>query len=381
MSLDEHARAGIKALEEKRYNDAVAAFEKAIALAPDRPDMNNALGMAYLHRGDAGNAVPWLEKAVALAEPYTAPEHQAMKLDFSMALATTFQLLDRTVEAKATLERIAATWPDQPNPKLQLGQLLVATGNIDEGVKVMREVRGKLDQEARMAIDALTGAIEAFLKTDEPATVFLEAHRDSYVEYFDGIAEVQVEQGWLAEAARMNPQADGSLKPVIPKGARPYAMSRVDLVDPKKGEVSSVYSDTEPMIVQVEGLEPLAGANVLLPWKGWPFEVQVSTRCPWHWLPITIQAVMPAPDFAKLVDDLIGEWYLAGYNGDFGTKDAGRFHYISDPEPLGDRAVSYTVDLGRASFESIQTLLKRLSVLHDRKPIQRVMFGLGRLAD
>jgi hypothetical protein len=76
MSLDEHARAGLRAIEEQRFDDAIKAFEAALAVAPERPDMNNALGMAYLHRGDVGNALPHLERAIALAEPYDQPQHQ-----------------------------------------------------------------------------------------------------------------------------------------------------------------------------------------------------------------------------------------------------------------------------------------------------------------
>ena len=53
-TLDELAQAGLTAINDGRYNDAIESFQQALALAPDRPDMNNALGMAYLHRGEAG---------------------------------------------------------------------------------------------------------------------------------------------------------------------------------------------------------------------------------------------------------------------------------------------------------------------------------------
>ena len=49
------------------------------------------------------------------------------------------------------------------------------------------------------------------------------------------------------------------------------------------------------------------------------------------------------------------------------------------PEALSDRAVSYTVDLGRARYEAVLTLLKRLTVLHDTHSIERVLFGYTRL--
>ena len=174
--------------------------------------------------------------------------------------------------------------------------------------------------------------------------------------------------------------ADGEPVAIVADGARPYALTRVDLVNPVDGTVSGVYSEQEPMIVAIEGLEPLAEAGIVFPWNDWPFDVGVCTRCPWHWLHITVQFASKV-DEAQLteLDGLFGDWYLAGYNGEFGDSDSGRFHYISDPEPLSERAVSYTVDLGRARYEAIPRLLQRLTVLHDKLPLERVNFGYSRL--
>ena len=176
----------------------------------------------------------------------------------------------------------------------------------------------------------------------------------------------------------------GDLAPVVADGARPYALTRVDLVNPEDNTVSGVYSEQEPMIVALQGLEPLAQVPVMLPWKGWAFDTWVCSRSPWHWLGVIVQFRAPAASEAALVDRVdepIGQWFLNGFNGDFGEKDRGYFHYIGDPEVLGDRAVGYAVDLGRASFDAIPALLNRLTVLHERHPIQRVLFGFGRLPD
>ncbi len=40
----------------------------------------------------------------------------------------------------------------------------------------------------------------------------------------------------------------------------------------------------------------------------------------------------------------------------------------------------YTVDLGRARFDAIGALRRRLDVLHARHPIARVVFGHARVA-
>lgn len=385
MSLDEHARAGQRAIEAQRYDDAIASFTQALELAPDRPDMNNALGMAYLHRGDAGNAIPYLERAVELAEPYEAPEHQPIKREMHMTLATAYQLMDEVPQARAQLERIIARWPDHLEARLQLGQLLLSTCQLDDGLQAYRDAADYLDKEQREAAEALVGSAEAFLASEHDADVFLQGHQESYVQYFDEVAAAQADAGWYAEAARMARGPDGEPTPIVAEGARPYALQRVDLVNPHDGTVSGVYSEQEPMVVALHGLEPLAQVPVMLPWKGgWPFEVWVCSRSPWHWLGITVQFREPADTAEALVervDELIGQWYLAGWNGEYGDADRGRFHYIGDPEPLGRSGVGYVVDLGRARFDAIPALLTRLAVLHERAPVKRVLFGFGRLPE
>ncbi|MCA9571364.1 MAG: tetratricopeptide repeat protein, partial [Myxococcales bacterium] len=315
-TLDELARQGIDAIQEKRFDDAIEAFTGALALDDTRPDMNNALGMAYLHRGDVGNAIPHLERAVALAEPFDAPEIQGMKRDFHVQLATSYQLMDKVDDAVRTLRGITRRWPSVPEPWLQLGGLLLSTGRIADGVSAYRDAAGVLTGDDRRAAEVLVEAIEAFVESEHPGSIFLEAHAESYKAYFDQVADAQAEHGWYAEAARMARGPDGTPVPIVADGARPYALTRVDLVNPADGTVSGVYSEQEPMIVAVQGLEPLAEAPIVFPWNDWPFEVGVCTRCPWHWLQIVVQFEAPGTDeeLVERIDELLGGWYLAGYN-------------------------------------------------------------------
>lgn len=382
-NIDERARAGLKAIEEKRFDDAIAAFRAVLELQPERPDINHALGMAHLHRGDAGNALPHLQAAVRLAEPYDLPQHQPIKRDFHLSLATTYQLLDQVEQARKTLETIIERWPDTVDARLQLGQLLLSSCRPTEGCAVYDDAMDWLDKDQRESARALVGTVRAFREAEHPSSVFLEAHGDSYRQYFDAIAKEKEAEGFYAEAARMSRGADGELRPVLPDGARPYALVRVDLVNPADGTVSGVYSEEDPMIVAIEGLEPLAQVPVVLPWEGYPFEVWVSSRCPWHWLSIVIQLRDPMHSSALIerIDDTIGGWYLSGYNGEYGSGEQGRFHYITDPDPVGDRSLAYTVDLGRSSFAAVESLLRRIAVLHERNPVARVLFGEGRLPE
>jgi tetratricopeptide (TPR) repeat protein len=380
--LDTHAKAGISAINEGRIEDAITSFQQALALDPARPDLNNSLGMAYLHRGDAGNAVGFFEKAVALAEPFPDSEHAEMKRHFMSGLASAYQLLDRVDDAGRVFETMLDRWPDDHETLFQQAVLLLGSCRLIVGIEALRAAAERMTAEHRELADALVGSIEAFIDSEHSGDIFLRGHQESYKNYFDEISAEQVEQGWYAEAARMAKGEDGEFMPILAEGARPYAMSRVDLVNPKDGTIAGVYSEEEPMIVALNGLEPLAQAPIVFPWEaGYPFEIWVGSQCPWHWLTIQIQFVESETESALIerIDDVVGGWYLNGYNGEYGEKDSGRFHFISDPEVVGERAVTYTVDLGRARFDAIPSLLNALTVLHEKHRIQRALFGQGRL--
>ena len=109
----------------------------------------------------------------------------------------------------------------------------------------------------------------------------------------------------------------------------------------------------------------------------------VSSRCPWHWLGVVVQFRERTSEVDRIacIDEVIGAWYLAGYNGEFGDEGSGRFHYVTDPEPIGTRSVAYIVDLGRSRLDAIRDLLRRLAELHARHPLRRVLFGEGRLPE
>ncbi|MEN0064424.1 MAG: tetratricopeptide repeat protein [Myxococcota bacterium] len=384
MSLEETATRGIAAIEGGRFDEAVVAFRDALAIAPDRPDLNHALGMAHLHRGEVGEAVVYFEKAVRLSEPFDAPEHEALKQDFYLTLATAYQLLNRIPDAAATLSKATEIWPEWIQPRLQLSQVYLSSCRVDEGRETLRGLLPSMGEAHRPAAEALLGALEAYDASGEGADVFLRAHAESYRDYFDEVVEEQRGEGYLAEAARMVRGADGEPVAAVAEGARPYALARVDLVHAETQEVAAIYTEEEPMIVEVNGLGPLAQTPVPLRWETeHGFEVWVSTRCPWHWLPIAVQFATETDPKARIeaVDAVIGPWYLAGYNGDFGEATSGRFHYVTDPEPLGRFGVGYHVDLGRARFDAVVELLAKLATLGRTNPIRRVLFGEGRLPE
>jgi tetratricopeptide (TPR) repeat protein len=378
--LDRLARAGIAAINERCYDEAITSFQAALALDPDRPDLNNALGMAFLHRGEVGGALPYLRRAVAAAGAFDPVEHREMRVHFVLGLVSALQQADLVGEARAALRDALTVWPDEPELRFAQGQVAFSCGLLEEGRAAWRGVQSALGADQRAAVEATLGSLDALLDSEHGGEIFLQAHQAEYVAWFDEVAGQQEAAGWYAEAARMA-RRNGEVVPILAEGARPWALSRVDLVNPATGEVASVYSEAEPMIAAVEGLEVLAQVPLVVPWRGWPFAVGVGTQCPWHQLSVIIdlQDPLSEEERAQLADDLIGPWYLDGYNGAFGTATGGRFHFVSDPEPLGPSGFSFQVDLGRARFEAIEALLRRLVVQHDRRPVRQVLLGRGRL--
>jgi tetratricopeptide (TPR) repeat protein len=385
-TLDTYARAGIEAVNQRKLDVAIENFQKALAFDPDRPDLNNALGMAYLNRGEAVSALPHLLAASRLAEPYDGPEHQDMRKHFETGLATCLLVLDRVRDAVAVLERAAARWPDDLQVRTQHASALVSSCLVDEGRRAYAAIADdeRFEDEIREAADAIAGAIEAVVDDEEiDGAVFLKGHAEAYRTFFGEHAHQLVAEGWYAEAARLVRGADGQPQPLIAEGARPWAVERVDIVNPSTGEAAKVGDEKDPHIIAVNGLEPLAQLPVTLPYKGWPFDVWVCSRSPWHWLGVTIQFADERPEAERdaLTDEIVGSWYLDGYNGSFGESDMGRFHYATNPEFIGSASIAWMFDLGRASFDAIPDLLGRLAVLHERAPIRRVLFGQGRLPD
>lgn len=169
---------------------------------------------------------------------------------------------------------------------------------------------------------------------------------------------------------------DGRPVPLVAEGAPPWATSRVDLVHRQTQEVITVGSAVEPVIVELDGLERLARVPVpLRAPDDHPFELWISTRCPWHALPLSVQ--LDDADRVTVVEAALEPWYRAGYGGAFGSAARGRFHHVAGPMAIGEGGVRVVVDLGRAGDEAIADVLDRLAKLD--APITRVLIGEGRL--
>jgi tetratricopeptide (TPR) repeat protein len=375
------AERALQALSGDDPREARKLLMEAVQAAPDRPDLLNALGVVQLQLGEPELGKPLIEQAVLvateqLADPKRRDQAEQMIEGFLLGLAAASEDLDQPDEAEAAYRRVLEANPGQPRARQGHAHLLFAWGRLDEGrAELARYVDEDRDEDPYIdSAEAFLSQVERFVKDDIHPRELLVAHRGSYCEMFDHYASEQEKLGWIAEAARMKRAPDGQIVPMIPEGARPYAAVRVDLVNPRTSEIGQVGD--QPMVVALAEYQALARAPVQFAWRNLSFDLRISTQSPWDQLPV--QVLFEHPGALDELDAVIGDWYAAGWNGAFGSRDAGRFHYVSDPEVRrAGRAVVYHVDMGRASLDSVDDLIRRLTVLNERRRITRVLVGRG----
>lgn len=381
------AESALHALGRDDPRKARELLMEAIAAAPDRADLVHALGVVQLQLGEPDLGLPLIEQSIAMAQELAARdaagrEKAAEMLEgFTLSLAAAHEDLDHPAEAEAAYRQILTRAPNQPRAQHQLALLLLAWGRMDEGLAVLEAyVQADLDEpDSVRGLKALLTEIRLYTARKLHPKNFLEAHRESYTQMFNDYLAGPA-KGWMAEPARMKRAPDGRPAPIIPEGARPYAGVRVDLVNLETGQVGQVGD--QPMVVQLADFPALAQAPVQFRWEHLEFDVRVSTQCPWDQLPIHLlfRDGPGASGALDAADEVIGAWYVAGFDGAFGTPEGHRFHDISYPAAVrGFLGVTYDVDMGRSELRAIDDLVQRLSHLHARHPIERVIFGRGYL--
>ena len=383
-NAEQLAEVAFKKLAEGDPREARKILMQAAELAPERPDILNALGVCQLQLGESHLALPLFAEAVSRADmlviqrPAERDQLEAMRDGIRLSLAAAHEDLDQPDEAESAYRQVLSDTPGQPRARQGLAHLLLARGELRTGVQQLRTyVEEDRDENPFLeGAKAFADDVERFQKEDIDPGEIIVAHREAYCEMFDSYAGEQAKLGWIAEAGRMRRGPTGQPVPIIPDGARPYAAVRVDLVNPQTSEIGQVGD--QPYVVALAEYQSLARAPVAFPLRGYPFDVRISTQTPWDQLPIQLHfALDGALDAADLV---VGDWYTAGFNGTYGTADGHRFHYISDPEAKRNfRAVTYDVDMGRSKIEAVHDLLRRLTVLHDAHPLVRVHVGRGYL--
>jgi Flp pilus assembly protein TadD len=126
-----------------RFDEAIAAFESGLALAPDAAVLRIGLGYIYLRRNDRGKA-----RGSFLQARTAAPERRDAVVGLARVMA-----LDGEHAAAADLYRIAlASRPEDAVIPIELGKCLLEMGQRDAGEAILRAgARG----DARLAGPAI----------------------------------------------------------------------------------------------------------------------------------------------------------------------------------------------------------------------------------
>ncbi|MED5371514.1 MAG: tetratricopeptide repeat protein [Myxococcota bacterium] len=377
MSADTFSQLALQALKSNEPEKAVAYFEQALEHAErPRPDILHSMGVVLLQLGEPEKARPLMQQALEQAWKVNAePE---LLLQCALGLAAASEDSDHVGEALAAYEQAFEVDARSDRALVGKAHLLLGLGRLDEAVGLLERYLefSKDDAEYLDAAKALVEHVKAFQAEGEPITL-LRAHRESYIEFFDETMKNMAEQGWIGECARMMRDDSGQVVNVIPEGARPYAAVRVDLVDPSTGQAGQIGE--QPMVVAVGGFEALAQAPVSFDVEGRPYRLRVSSQAPWDQLPISI--LLEKGDAEQICEPIFATWYTAGFNGQFGEKEKGRFHYISDPiVSRSGRGITFHLDLGRSEERCIEHLLARIDQLHQEVGVVEVLLGRGYLS-
>lgn len=373
MNAQELADQAKQVLEEGRPEEARKLLLKAVEAPDARPEHVHALASVQLRIGEPETARALVEETLRRSSGLEPDETRAR---YALTHAAACADMDDPISALSSFKQALAWKHDCPEALLGVGFLQIAMGELDPGIVALeRFVASEAPSSVRDGAREYLESLGAFRVSGRHPRVFLERHQQRYTAFFNAMAQQQEARGWIAEAARMGRSSDGSLTLLVPEGARPYAAVRVDLVDPATGQGGLIGE--QPMLATLKGFEALGRAPALLTWPDLPFDLRVSTQTPWDQLPI--QVMFQEAESLSVLDPIIGEWYHAGFEGAFGTRSGGRFHYISDPDPVRAGALLYHLDLGRADMRAIDDLILRLSTLNQQHRIRRVVLGRGHL--
>jgi len=188
-----HNNLGVSLLETDRVVEAIACFEKALELSPDYAEAHNNLGNALVRSRKLDEAIEHFEKALDLNA-----EDASAHINFGVALVQS----GRIDEAIQHLQKGLDSHPDNADAHNNLGFALATKGRLDEAIPDFEKavsLNGRsLEYRSNIgsALAAKTRFPEAILQLEE--AVKLSGGRDPRI--LDRLAGVYAELGRFAQA-------------------------------------------------------------------------------------------------------------------------------------------------------------------------------------
>ncbi len=359
--------------------EAAKALQAALEEDPERLDFLHALAVTQLRLGEPATALALCDQGERVAREVQNEAATVLLPQLYLVRAAACEDLFDPAGALAAFNEILRHEDQNPRARQGIAHLLLAWARTEEGLEALDAYLddGVDEEEFLEAMDGFATQLRTLLREEIHPVELLNAHRGSYVEFFDHHANRLEAEGWIAEAARMHRDDDGKVVLSVPDGAPEWAGVRVDLVNPETGQPGRVGD--QPMVVALADYEALAQAPVLIRWpeNDLPFPAWISTQTPWNHLRVQVAFQHAAGQPLSAFTDIVGDWYRAGFDGAFGTADRGRFHEVDELVALSDRAMVVHIDAGRAEVSAVKDLFKRLTVLHGQHPIAAVVVGRG----
>ena len=218
--------AGLAAHRRGNIDQALAAYRQILVVAPEYGPALNLLGTGLLQLGHAGEAVPYLERAVRrqcddagllgnLAQAYLALGRYAEAGDvfrkasriapgtaqFQVGVAAALALQGKLADAATLLEKLSTRFPDEPLVWLNLGNVLHDTHRFEPALEAYRKAL-ELDPgmvEARNSIGSVLHSLLRFSEAEKEYRACIEAAPDDLIPRYN-LASVTMDLGRFSEA-------------------------------------------------------------------------------------------------------------------------------------------------------------------------------------
>ncbi len=118
---------------QSRWRDTVELHEYLLETEPDAPKLNSSLGVAYAHRGQPDMAVECYRRALA-----SSPDDKVAH--YNLALALSRQGPQHTKEVVEHYQKALEADPTLTVAYLNLGNILLATGDCDRAIEQYQEI-------------------------------------------------------------------------------------------------------------------------------------------------------------------------------------------------------------------------------------------------
>ncbi|MBF0295183.1 MAG: tetratricopeptide repeat protein [Magnetococcales bacterium] len=165
--MREWIRRGLEHLEANRLEEAGAAFDAALAGAPDEPELLALAAQVAHRRGEHGRAVAWFGRALA-----ACPQ----RADWHAGLGQALRAMGRSAPALERLREAVRLDPAHPDLRLNLGVALQEAGRVEEALEHYRAAIA-LDPRLAAAHYDMGGACQALGRFQEAEAAYRETIR------------------------------------------------------------------------------------------------------------------------------------------------------------------------------------------------------------